>query len=70
MHCQFRVARLACAAPLSLYSALTAAGITLKFQLQFTLQPAGERRAREDVIGVRGLSVEDSHERGIEVDCT
>lgn len=67
MHWQFRFARLACAAPLSLQSTLTAAGITLKFQLQLTLQPACERRAREDVIGVRGLSVEDIHERGIEI---
>jgi hypothetical protein len=38
-----------------------------QIQLQFTLQPACERRAREDVIGVRGLSVEDIHERGIEI---
>lgn len=67
MHWQFRFARLACAPPLSLQSALTAAGITLKSQLQFTLQATGERRAREDVIGVRGLSEEDIHERGIEI---
>lgn len=70
MHWQFRFARLACAAAQSLQSALAAAGITLKFQLQFTLQAAGERRAREDVICVRRLSEEDIHERGIEVDCT
>jgi len=45
MHWQFRVARLAFAAPQSLRSALIAAGITVKPKLPFK-QPADEPPAR------------------------
>jgi hypothetical protein len=46
MHWQFRIAQLAFAAPQSLRSALTAAGITVKPLAPIYLKPADEQPAR------------------------